>query len=81
MEIIIRTGFKKVDFKINFSKGALSKGKELVQAKNVKYVEELNGIGDDKIIKCEVLKTCSSNDTWKVNLEVSNNSHCKFYFK
>ena len=42
----------------------MSKEKDLVRAKNVKYFEEL------KIIRCEVLEPFSPNDAWEVHLKV-----------
>ena len=87
MDIIIKTGFAAIKHNINFTSESVRKGKEIVAAKHLKNVEELQGLGGDILIRCEMRHSLSVNEPdYKVSLEVSKhmifyvNQNCKVNF-
>lgn len=84
MDIIIRTGFAAITYnKIKFTSEAMRKGKEIYEARHIRKVEELQGISNNKLIRCEMRHSFSVNEKdYKVSFEVSiinNNLKINYY--
>ena len=72
MNIIIKTGFETISDKIQFQPKSVQKGKQLVEAKHVKNVEEHRQNAISLFIRAEVIRqTAVTSTSYNTKLYVS----------